>query len=93
MIGPNPLDLISSSKGIWEWGNKLNDRWPKDNRRINPEDGTSTRLVVCFLKRSTNVQSRTLFHGGKGGEMTQTLYAHMNIIKKGKKNPEHYSRD
>jgi hypothetical protein len=23
--------------------------------------------------------------GGKRGEMTQTLYAHMNIIKKGKK--------
>jgi hypothetical protein len=23
--------------------------------------------------------------GGKGGEMTQTLYAHMNIIKKEKK--------
>jgi hypothetical protein len=25
---------------------------------------------------------------GKGGEMTQTLYAHMNIIKKGKKKEE-----
>jgi hypothetical protein len=24
--------------------------------------------------------------GGKGGEMTQTLYAHMNIIKKEKLN-------
>jgi hypothetical protein len=23
--------------------------------------------------------------GGKGGEMTQTLYAHMNIIKKEKR--------
>jgi hypothetical protein len=24
--------------------------------------------------------------GGKGGEMTQTLYAHMNVIKKERKN-------